>query len=148
MVSKLLYGLEVYCLKAYEKQRVDGLHVACLRKILRIPHSMISHVTNKTVLQTAREKPLSKKILVRQITLFGCIASLRDDSLMRTTIFNPGSCVPKLFEGKRCRGRPPITWSSALSAQALQVAGGNMDKLKDLLTSQQTWKLAVKQHFQ
>ena len=73
VVTKLMYGLEVYCLKKVERDRVDAFHARCLRKILGIPHSMISRVSDATVLSRACGPALSVQIVARQVMLFGFV---------------------------------------------------------------------------
>ena len=101
VVTKLLYGVEIYCLRKAERDRIDAFQALCLRKILKIPHSMISHVSNKAVLQQAGEIYLSTQLLIRQVILFGRVALQSTDSLMRRTIFHPNSYSPTICEGPR-----------------------------------------------
>ena len=138
-----------WSLLKHERDRLDAFHVACLRKILRIPHSMISHITNQTVLERAGENCLSQQLRKKQIVLFGRIAAQPSDSVIRNTIFQPGSFKPKVFEGQRCRGRPRMTWAHVMAALALEVTAGSHQKLQSILSltdAVQEWRPAVKQH--
>ena len=137
-------------MKKHERDRIDAFQAMCLRKILRIPHPMISHVSNNSVLQSAGERSLSKQLAARQVILFCKIAVLPDDSLLRNTVFKPSSFDLKLFEGARRRGRPRVSWVSAVSTQALSIAGGNSQRMQDFFNKPgavNTWKHAVKLHF-
>jgi len=150
IVSKLLFGLEIHFLRKHERDRLDAFHARCLRKILRIPHPMISHVSNKLVLQAAGEQPLSTQLTMKQVIFFCKIAVLPDDSLLRQTVFQPSSFDLKMFAGKRRKGRPRVSWVTAVSAHALLVAGGNSQHMQDIFrnpTALHLWKQAVKLHF-
>ena len=46
IISKLLYGLDGTQLNESEKRRLDAFHAKCLRRILKVPHSFYSHVSN------------------------------------------------------------------------------------------------------
>ena len=125
IVSKLLYSLDCETLRLCDRRRIDAFHCRCLRSICRIPHSMLSHVSNAAVLETAGVKALSAILAERQLTLFGRIASLPDTSILRATVFSGNVIAPRSFEGVRCRGRPRVTWASTQHAKALQLFGGS-----------------------
>ena len=67
IVSKLLYGLQSLWLSKSQCKRLNGFYCACLRKISRIPHSFISHVTNAEVLQKTKMTPLANTLLQQQL---------------------------------------------------------------------------------
>ena len=148
VITKLLYGLRIYVLRKVECNRIDAFHARCLRQILGVPHSMISHVPNTEVLEQAADSPLSRQLLREQLILFGRIASLTDESVLRNTIFQNGSCHPKLFEGVHRRGRPRNTWIGSVSTRALQIAGGqnNLTTVLSGPAAVQNWKRSVKQY--
>ena len=52
---------------------------------------MLSHVTNKAVLETARVAKLSSVLLERQLKLMGTIAQLPQDSAVRAVVFKPNT---------------------------------------------------------
>ena len=111
---------------------------------------MISHIPNKTVLIRADEMLLSTQLLIRRVVLFGRIANMPHNSLLRTAIFQPQSLCPNVLDGPRSRGRPRMTWTSAVAAFALQVTDGSHQTLEDILSGgggSYAWKMAAKQHF-
>ena len=112
VIPKLLYGLETVWLRSAEQKRLTGFHCKCLRKILGIPHSYISHVTNASVLQQAGEKPLYRLLLTRQLLFYGRIAKLPEDDLRRQAVMKPGEVEPAKWEGRRSKGRPRQAWAS------------------------------------
>ena len=120
IISKLLYSLEVQCLRKADMDRQDAFQARCLRRICRIPHSMISHVSNAEVTRISGQEPLSNTMLYRQLSLYGKIANRpNDDSLREASLCNC-SCLPKQ-PLKRCRGRPRMRWATVMHAHALQL---------------------------
>ena len=71
VISKLTYNLHAIWLKSAERRHLDAFHVRCLRKIMKIPHAYLSHVTNQEVLRQARTHSISVTILERQIAIHG-----------------------------------------------------------------------------
>ena len=120
VVSKLMYSLDCECLRAAERRRLDAFHCRSLRAICKIPHSMISHTTNAEVYMAAEIPPLTVLLDERQLKLYGRIASLPDTSMLRSSLFVPGTMVLQSLEGVRARGRPCLTWASVQHARAIE----------------------------
>ena len=118
VLSKLMYSLEVYCLKKHERDKLDAFHAMCLRRILRIPHPMLSHISNKTVFERAEAVPFSVQLIARQVSLFNKIAALPNGNLLRSSIFNAGSNIPRVSHGPRRQGRPRLSWATVAYAHA------------------------------
>ena len=74
---------------------------------------MISRVSNEYILHLRGTAPLSSILLRRQLNLYGKIARLPMNSVMRNLVFEHQSCHPKTVESRR-RGRPRLEWSSEL----------------------------------
>eukprot|EP00959_Pyramimonas_sp_CCMP1952_P333038 6973803-Pyramimonas_sp.AAC.1 len=64
--------------------------------MLKIPHSMISHVSNDSVRQQAWQHCLSDHILMKQFDLFGKLGSM-PDSAARDAVLVPRSLGPSIF---------------------------------------------------
>ena len=124
VVSKLLYCLHTSFLNKQELRRLDAFQARCLRKILRIPHSYISRVSNECVLQRAGSKPLSNALLRRQLLFLGHVARKPGDDPVRLTVFRPFSHDLALSTFRRRRGRPRKTWCSEIHAHAVRAARG------------------------
>ena len=73
VLSKLLYSLHTAWLKTADLARLDAFQARCLRRILRIPHSYYSRISNATVLERASRNKLSCLLLQRQLALFADI---------------------------------------------------------------------------
>ena len=150
VVSKLLYSLETLCLRQADRDRLDAFQAQALRKIMGIPHSMLSHVSNQEVRRLSRQRPLSQTILFRQLSMFGRISAMPDDSVLRDAVFKPGSISLTLTDGKRSRGRPRLRWETVMHAHALQIVNMSNATLSSLLGqhvyNQQIWQATVKHY--
>jgi len=124
ILQKLLYCLETTWLTAAASRKLDGFHAKCLRKICKIQHSYLSRVSNADVLKDAGEQPLTATLRYRQLKLFGRIALMQEDTLMRKVTFEPGSFDVRRRIGARRRGRPRQTWTPCVRAHAVAAAGG------------------------
>ena len=133
VVSRVLYSLKVHCLTKVELARLDAFYVGCLRKIWGIPHSMLSRVSNHSVLRTARQAPLSKSFLQQQLCLFGRLAGLPAASTLRKQVFCDFSAEPLPLASPRRRGRPKMSWMKSVHAHALAVAGGTQESLSAMV---------------
>ena len=135
VVSKLLYSLDCETLRQCDRQRIDAFHCRCLRTICKIPHSMLSHVSNLRVLETAQLQSLSSILANRQLILFGRIAALPSSSFLRSVLFTGSTIIPKTLDGLRKRGRPRISWASVQHVKALDLFSGLQAALNDFFTS-------------
>ena len=108
VISKLLYNLHSLWLSPAEAQKVDGFQSRCLRRVMKIPFSYYSHITNASVLQQANAKSLSRLLLERQLTWMGTLARRSETDIVRQSIFDSSSLSfqPREPAGKRRRGRP------------------------------------------
>ena len=144
-MSKLLFSLEPMCLKLRERSRIDGFQAQSLRRILGIPHSMPSHVSNDAVRQAAKRVPASFMLHCRQLILFGKIAFASPRSCLRTVLFKPYTNEPISFQGIRKRGRPRLTWARVVHARAIELVGSQLQLdqfFRDMTVHQ--WKCHVK----
>ena len=113
VASKLLYSLESLWLLQADRARLDAFHCRCLRRMLGIPHSYYSRVTNQEVLRQAQEKPLSETLLQRQAALYKRIAQLNNDSYVKQLVCDCNG-VPIVWTARRSRGRPRQRWALQL----------------------------------
>ena len=114
VMSKLLYGLSSVWLVTAQKRRLDGFYARCLRRLLHIPSSYISRVSNACVLSRAGVRPLSEQLLHRQLLLLGRVARSPDGSTMRINTFRDGGVQPQIGHFIRRRGRPRQDWTTEL----------------------------------
>ena len=141
VVQKLLYGLDSAWLSAALLKKLDGFHAKCLRRLLKISPSYISRVSNQYVLNQLNAQPLSKTLLQRQLFLFGHIARLSSDNVVRNSVF-VGDTVQLHVDQARKQGRPRNTWASELCKIALTFVGDQV--LSETLSNKVRWDAAVK----
>ena len=150
IVSKLLYSLDCECLRSAERKRLDAFHCQCLRAICRIPHSMLSHITNVEVLAASESQPLTSILDKRQLLLFGKIATLPDSSTLRASLFQPGSVLPKQLNGPRKQGRPRLTWATVQHSRVLEFFNGSQNAVEqyflDKNNADTSWAHIVHNH--
>eukprot|EP00959_Pyramimonas_sp_CCMP1952_P212892 4454812-Pyramimonas_sp.AAC.1 len=91
VVSKLMCSLGTLCLRQADEQNIDASQARCLRNIYGVPHSMISHMPNADVRRQTRQHRLSIVVLMRQLVVYGRIASQPDQSPLRAAVLTPGS---------------------------------------------------------
>ena len=107
---------------------------------------MISHVSNAEVLDQAGMNPISRTLLIRQLASFGRVAAMSNDSVLRSTVLEHGTCLPKQMHRKRRVGRPRVSWTNVMYAHAIQITG-NLNILDNLLINsgllQPEWKRLV-----
>ena len=141
VVQKLLYSLESAWLNKALLHKLDGFFARCLRQILKISHSYISRVSNKYVLQQFQAPASSSILLQRQVLLFGRIAPLPNEDVVRQTVFHENGINIKLALDKR-RGRPRKVWNQEINALAMQCSQGF--DLNDMVMDKQRWAAHVK----
>ena len=113
IVSKVLHSLESLWLLKADRDRIDAFHSNCIRRILRIPHSFISRVSNQVVLEKAGVGRLSSLLERRQVALFKRIQQLPADNVLRSLVCNP-SGEPVLWCQRRRQGRPRQVWAHSV----------------------------------
>ena len=141
VLQRLLYSLETAWLNKSLRNKLDGFYVKCLRQILKISPSHISRVSNHYILQQFNAKPLSKTLLHRQLKLFGKIARMPNEAIVRKVTFESGSLHPIATKNKR-RGRPRNTWTTELHKIAQSFAQAS--DLWHLVQNKQAWELVIK----
>ena len=88
VLSKLLYCLHTAWLNKAELRRFNAFQSKCFRKFLNIPHSYVSRISNKTVLERSGRQEISNILTYRQLVLFGKIAALPFTDVRRQCVFS------------------------------------------------------------
>ena len=146
VVSRLLYNLHSLWSSTAEIRKIDAFQCKCLRRVLKIPPSYYSHVSNALVLKQADAKRMSCLLLEKQLKWWGTLARRNTDDLLRRSVFDPdrsdfeprGPCGPKR------RGRPKVSWAKGVSEHIVKV-GGSRNRLITLLgqAPKSAWEKAV-----
>ena len=114
VISRLLYGLSSAWLVKSQVRRLEGFHARCLRRILRIPPSYVSRVSNASVFAKAKATPLGLQLLRSQLSLLGKVAQAPEGHPLRRHVFVPGSTRPLIGYYIRPKGRPRQDWTNSL----------------------------------
>ena len=150
VVSKLMYFLETECLWQADLKSTGAFHYTCLRKICKIPHSMISHVSNAIVLETAGCIKLSVLVHQRQFLFFGRMCLMPNNHVVRQTVLQPGTIAPTLLARRRRRGRPRLNWSTSMYTWVFDLFDGNPDVAMTFFRTKSIheWKQLVRTNLQ
>ena len=113
IVSKILYSLESLWLLQTDRARIDAFHCQCVRRILRIPPSFVSRVSNVDVLVTAGQRTMSATLEARQKSLYQKIQGLPQSNFLKRLVCNDnGEAIN--WTHKRMRGRPRQMWAQSV----------------------------------
>ena len=144
ITSKPLYGFSRTWLNTTERRRLDGFQNRCLRSIWAIKPAYLSRVSNASVLEQTRQRPLSTtKLAKQQLLLFGKVAREPAGSPMRDATFHGNTLAPKATKVVRRRGLPSrLEWTSQVYNMAVRAAGGH-DMLQTCIQSPAQWRNLV-----
>ena len=113
VATKVIYGLETLTITK-DIARLQMFEHRTIRRILRIPASMISHIDNNTVMQQAQAMTcLSNLVLRNQLELAGHLARAPNRDSTRIICFEPNNRYEKrkLPQGHQRVGyRPANGW--------------------------------------
>ena len=113
IVSKILYSLESLWLLQTDRARIDAFHYQCLRRILGIPPSFVSRVSNVDVLHMAGQPAMSTVLETRQKSLFVKIQGLPQSDFLKQLVCNEdGEAIN--WSRTRQRGRPRQMWAQSV----------------------------------
>ena len=113
ITSKIMYSLESLWLLQTDRARIDAFHYQCLRRILRIPPSFISRVSNETVLNLSWQTSMTALLPNRQKLLYKKIQSLPEGDSLKRLVCNEGG-TPMEWSLNRRRGRPRQMWAQSV----------------------------------
>jgi hypothetical protein len=89
VTNVLLYGLSTAWMNASERRRLDRLQARCLRNILGIKPAYVSRISNKSVLETAKQTPYRTQLLKQQLGLYGQVARAPEHDVLKQLPFCP-----------------------------------------------------------
>ncbi len=123
VVPKLLSGLTSACLCKAARRSLDAFHAKCLRRILTIPSSYVSGVSNEQVRSLAQEPALSLQLSRRQFILLGKVFREPEPSRLRSSLFADEGLSLLTEHCVRKVGRPRKTWGREVLNLGIRVAG-------------------------
>ena len=98
VLSKLLYCLHTAWLNKTELRRFNAFQAKCFRKILNIPPSFVSRISNKIVLEQSGRQEISSILTYRQLVLLGKIAALPSTDVRMQCVFSGQTLRPRIAE--------------------------------------------------
>ena len=125
VASKLLCCLSTLWPVTAQLRRIDGFHARCLRRILGIPASFVSRVSNKSVFAKAGVVSMSEQVRLRQLVLMGKVARSSGDSALRRDVFVGSTLNPQVGRYIRRIGRPRQDWCT----EVLKAGAGKFGSL-------------------
>jgi len=97
------HGCESWTLKKQEERYIQAFENKCVRKILRIPWTMLM-TTEQVYTMAGAESELLDHTKSRKLGYFGHVMRLPHDNIERSSV------MTGLVEGIRGRGRPRVRW--------------------------------------
>ena len=111
VVSRLRYATASTWLLKADLRRLDGFFCSCLRRVLRIPHSFYSRVSNASVLEQAGCKKLSDTIRSAQIALLDDVLQNPALRVLKQASFHGDTLTSQTAAWVRRRGHPRQNWT-------------------------------------
>ena len=144
---KLQYCLSTVWLVAAQLRRVDGFYARCFRRILRIPASFISRVSNKSVFEKAGVVAMSEQVLLRQLLLMGKVVNSIAGSAIRRDVFIGRTLQTQVGRYVRRVGRPRQEWSTEVLKVGASRFGSWARMEASFSNEEETWKAELKSFF-
>ena len=123
--SQLRYALAAAWLLKSDLRRLDGFQAGCLRRILRIPCSYVSRVSNQRVREQCGMQPFSKTVRRAQLQLLGQVITNERKRVLKQATFHKDSLESQTAAFVRRVGRPRQNWTEQLMTIMKQAAGSN-----------------------
>ena len=142
VTTKLLYGMTTIWLGRADQQKLDGFQNSCLRSIAKIAPAYYSRISNKAVLQTLDQEPLSTKVLRQQLLYLQKVASTPVGLPTRAATFHGDGIRSTTECFVRRVGHPRHTWTDQLLRKGMQLAGSQAEMERRLL-NRDSWRAMV-----
>ena len=113
VTSKVMYALDSAWLLKADRTRLDAFQCACLRRILKIPPSFVSRITNDVILSESSQTKFSTLLQSRQKRLYQKIQTMPCSSLMRKLVCDVDG-KPTNWNSARKAGRPCQRWGPSV----------------------------------
>ena len=147
IASKLQYCLSTVWLVTAQMRRIDGFYARCLRRILRIPASFVSRVSNKSVFRQAGVAAMSQQVLMRQLLLMGKVVGSTAGSAIRRDVFVGNTLQPQVGRYVRRVGRPRQEWSTEVLKAGARKFGSLARMEASFGNAEESWKAELRSLF-
>ena len=143
VLSKLRYGVASACLSKSDLRRLDGFHASCLRRLLKIPSSYFSRVSNNRVREIAGHQPLSSSIRASQLHYLGQVLTNPYKRQLREAAFHHGDVTtPAVAAFVRRVGRPRQNWTEQV-VKAARGATTGLQQWLEVSQSKELWQSVI-----
>ena len=124
----VLYGLTHVWLTDGLRNRLDAWHCRCLRRIVRVKVSMISHVTNEVIYKKTDCQPISKELESLQLKYYGHVVRAGIADTIHNVTYNQSHNTRTLNAPKRA-GRPCHKWAPGMELTVSRWASAQLPPL-------------------
>jgi len=140
--SKLLYSMTSLVLTAAQRRKVNGFQNRYIRRIIGVPLSYVSRVSNAIVLARA-SYPLATSLLQkRRLQLLGKILRCDGTHPLRASVFVPHTTIPATDSFIRRVGRPSKEWVKEVCEEAA-VLFGSLEAAMTKTLEKDLWNAAL-----
>ena len=124
------------------RRKLDGFHARCIRKIVKIPPSYYSRVSNADVLAEVGAPKLSTILLERQLGYFGDLARRPHSCPVRKMVFKEDLSMQSL-DVKRRPGRPKFEWTKEVF-RLISCMFASENEFRDCIVVPLEWRKRVR----
>ena len=140
--SKLLHAMATLTLTVAQTRKLNGFQNRCIRKLIGVPPSFVSRISNASVLRKAGHTKASDLLRKKRLQLFGKV--LRVDAMhpLRRACFIPKTFIPVTECFVRRVGRPSKEWITEVMQEA-RALFGNMEGASAVAQNKMAWNRAL-----
>ena len=138
VLSTLLYGSESWTTYARQENRLESLHLRCLRRIIGIMWQ--DRVTNTAVLDKAGSLSMHLMICQHRLRWLGRVHRMEDGHIPKDLLYG------QLPSGRRPLGRPALRYKDVCKRD-LKLTDINPESWEKLADDRDSWRHAVRDGF-
>ena len=140
-LSILLYGSETWILTERLKAELDSFGTKCYRQILGIRKR--DRISNEKIYERVKQRPLSNKLLKRQLTWVGHILRYDSNEPVRIYgLYEPSRQLCDKF-GKVKAGKPKMSYASYISGLITKDISFLAEEIERKAQDRSAWKIMI-----
>ncbi len=133
VMSRLMYGAELWNVSAREEKRLEAFHTWCLRRILRV--SWMEKVRNEEIRRRCGQSTLESQLRKRRLRWLGHVQRMGEERLPKAMLWG------RLAEGKRPKGGGKKRWVDVVMKDLRVV--GLVDTWKEVCRQRKEWEKRI-----